>query len=68
LPSFEGVPAKQIFKKVHIEVFNFDIMGEEFVKEKTAVIFNYTTKDKVTGLYECKKINGTAFFKGDHYE
>ncbi len=68
LPLFAGVPAKQIFKKIHIEVFNFDIMGEEFAKEKTAVIFNYTTKDKVTGLYECKKINGTAFFKGGHYE
>lgn len=61
LPSFIGIPAKQIFKKIHIEVFNFDIMSGELLKERTAVIFDYTSKDKVTGLYEFKRITGITF-------
>ncbi len=65
LPLFKGIPAKQIFKKIHIEVFNYDITSENFKKEKTAVIFDYTSRDKVTGLYEFQKINGIGFFKGE---
>lgn len=56
LCAFIGIPAKQIFKQVHFEVFNYDITvhDTENIDEskKTAVIFDYRKRDEVTGLYE----------------
>ncbi len=68
LRMYKGVPAKQIFKKIHIEIFNYDIISENLEKEKTAVIFNYSGKDRVTGLYEYIKIKNIKFHRGGFYE
>lgn len=53
LPRFKGIAAKQVFKTVHFEKFNYDILQSSLICSKSKVIlFNYLFKDKVTGLYE----------------
>ena len=55
LPEFEGIPAKQIFKKVHFELICIDPDSEAGYAHCTApkvFLFNYTKKDTVTGRYE----------------
>ncbi len=59
LPGLYGIPVKQIIKKIHIEIFEFDVKADK--KEysdtsannykKTLVLFNHTEKNPVTGLY-----------------
>jgi radical SAM superfamily enzyme YgiQ (UPF0313 family) len=58
IPGFRGEPAKQIFKKVHFEFFNYDITnnGTDFKKEDTVVLFDYTDKSRITGTYAFVKI------------
>lgn len=57
IPEFEGIPAKQIYSKVHFEIFSFDVtknhIGES---EKTVVLFDYTTSNPVTGYYYFTKV------------
>ena len=58
--EYSGIPAKEINKKVHFEVFSFDLLqrpGEiPPERKKTVVAFNYGRKDRVTGLYEHKAV------------
>jgi len=60
LPEFKGQPAKEIFKKVHFETFNYDFtqVKPDFgcKKDKTVVVFNYKAKNRVTGLYSFIKV------------
>lgn len=61
IPEFKGMPAKHIYKFVHFEVFRYDITEKNnkgrFEKNKCVVLFNYNSKDRVTGLYDCSKVN-----------
>lgn len=68
LPDFKGIPPKQIFKKIHIEIFSYDIISKDLKKEKAAVLFNYSVRDKITGLYEYRKIENIKLVEGGFYE
>lgn len=61
LPEFEGIPAKQIFKNVHFEVFNYDVTQKDedynYRKARTVVLFNYSKRNRVTGLYKSMKVD-----------
>ena len=54
LPLFAGVPAKTIIKHVHFEAFTYDLL--EFKEQNITVLFDYSCKDPVTGLYSYFKI------------
>ncbi len=68
LPRFQGLAPKQIYKKIHFEKFSFKI--HDFLSNKTigskemVVIFDYSLKSKVTGLYDYSYID----FKEDFHE
>jgi hypothetical protein len=55
LPDYEGIPAKQIYKNVHFEIFNNSFFGGEenrgFKEEKVVVVFDYSKRSRVTGQY-----------------
>ncbi len=56
LPRFEGIPASQILKKIHIEPFSpyFYSMAdglESTCEGPLYFLFNYDIRDRVTGLY-----------------
>lgn len=61
LSDFDKVPSKQIYKKVHFEIFEFDIIqfidNGSYKEDKTVILFNYDKRNKVTGLYEYHKVN-----------
>jgi len=58
IPEFMGEPAKKIFKKVHFELFNYNITNSygNYIKEDTVVLFDYTSRSSVTGKYAFVKI------------
>ncbi|HHW48863.1 MAG TPA: DUF4080 domain-containing protein, partial [Clostridiaceae bacterium] len=60
LPEHAGKPAKQIYKHVHFEHFAYDIIdikeGQPAVKKDTIVLFDYSCRNKVTGLYNYQKL------------
>ncbi|MDP4180264.1 MAG: B12-binding domain-containing radical SAM protein [Bacillota bacterium] len=56
LPHFKGIPSKQILKKIHVEIFNFDVTDNELPSGKTTVLFDYSSRDKVSGLYSYQRI------------
>jgi len=60
LPLFAGQPAKQIYKHVHFEHFSYDITdikeGQPILKKDIIVLFDYTFRDKVTGLFNYQKL------------
>jgi radical SAM superfamily enzyme YgiQ (UPF0313 family) len=56
LPHFYGMLPKNILKQIHVEVFKFDVIEKELPSKKTTVLFDYTQKDKVTGLFSYHKI------------
>lgn len=45
VPHFEGIPAKQIYNKVHFERFQFDVTKEYIKEESVVVLFDYTNKN-----------------------
>lgn len=51
IPNFAGIPAKQIYTKVHFERFLFDVTKEKITQENTVVLFDYTQYNSVKGLY-----------------
>ena len=58
LPEYSNEPAKKIIKYVHFEPFIFDVMGDCKLKENPIIILiNYNKKDRVSELFEVKKIN-----------
>lgn len=60
LPGFKNYPAKQIYKQVHFELFDYNFTEQSptfnYEKRKTIVLFNYSIRNKVNGLYEYFKI------------
>jgi len=54
LPEFTGLPAKEIYKKVHFEPFSIDITQTGYIafSEKPLVLlFDYSSRDRVSGLF-----------------
>lgn len=51
LPDFIGVPAKQIFKKVHFEVFSLNVFDKSKNDKPIVILFDYSKKDLVTACY-----------------
>jgi radical SAM superfamily enzyme YgiQ (UPF0313 family) len=60
LSEFVGQPAKQIYKHVHFEYFAYDVTdikeGQPALKKDTILLFDYTCRNKVTGLYNYQKL------------
>ncbi|HHW31920.1 MAG TPA: B12-binding domain-containing radical SAM protein [Clostridiaceae bacterium] len=68
LPGFNGMTAKDMYKKVHFQIFDYnifswkdDIPKEKVIPEKTVVLFDYTKKDRVTGWFTFTKLD-TSYF------
>jgi len=61
MPQYQGVSAKEIFKRVHFEIFMIDVTQTQETgnsrKEKTVVMFDYSVKNRVTGLYKFWKVS-----------
>ncbi|KNY26692.1 DUF4080 domain-containing protein [Pseudobacteroides cellulosolvens] len=57
LPHLEGMLPKNIFKHIHVELFSFDITEDELPPDKTAILYDYNLKDKVTNLFLHHKIS-----------
>jgi len=61
LPHLSGMAAKDIYKKVHFEVFEYNVLAGDLSpginKEETIVLFDYSSQDKVTGLYKHHPVN-----------
>ncbi len=68
LPLFSDVPAKQIFKQVHFEIFSRDLFNNNergsLAESKTVVLFDYKSRDSVTGLYRYAKLDPEDFYTG----
>ncbi|WP_010248097.1 B12-binding domain-containing radical SAM protein [Acetivibrio cellulolyticus] len=57
IPHFEGIPAKQIYNKVHFEMFLNDITNENVMESKnTVILFDYTNSNDVTGHFNFSKV------------
>jgi radical SAM superfamily enzyme YgiQ (UPF0313 family) len=56
LPGLYGHAPKQIIKKIHIEVFRFNVLADKTDYDtsgtRIAVLFDHTCKNPVTGLYK----------------
>jgi radical SAM superfamily enzyme YgiQ (UPF0313 family) len=65
LPDFAGHTSKDIYKKVHFQIFDHNVFSLKYPKpytpEKTAVLFDYTRKDRVTGWFNYKKLDAEHF-------
>ncbi len=61
LPEFMGLPAKKIINRVHFELFSYDLSKQNdhsaYEKNDSVLVFNYNSKDEVTGCYKWNKIN-----------
>jgi len=56
IPNFEGMPAKQIYSKVHFEKFLYDVAEEKITQGDTVVLFDYTHYNSVKGRYDYVKV------------
>lgn len=60
LPSFCNVSPKEIYKRIHVEIFSYDISNYteelEIKKNESIILFDYSEKDKITELYNSSKI------------
>ncbi len=56
LPHLEGMLPKNIFKHIHVELFLYDITKKELSPDKTAILYDYNLRDKVTNLFLYHKI------------
>ena len=57
LPNYSGMPAKQIIKQVHFETFSFNVMEMDSICGELTLLFDYSLKNAVTGLYRHVSIN-----------
>ena len=58
LPEYLNEPAKKIIRAVHFESFNFDVLENFELKENPIIILvNYNKRNKVTELFEAKKVS-----------
>lgn len=54
IPAMTGLPAKEIYKKVHFELFSLDFSSGAPRYDKnarTVLLFDYTSRNRVTGAY-----------------
>jgi len=53
LPHLQSKSAKEIYRNVYFFRFNYSLTNEEdsFVNTETVLLFDYTRKDRVSGLY-----------------
>lgn len=56
ISGFVGLPAKQIYTKVHFEMFLFDITKNNIAQGNTVVLFDYTDYNEVTGHFSYVKV------------
>ena len=56
IPDFVGLPAKQIYTKVHFELFLFDVAKNNTAQSNTVVLFDYTDYNEVTGQFGYIKV------------
>jgi radical SAM superfamily enzyme YgiQ (UPF0313 family) len=55
LPEFAGQAAKEIFKRVHFQMFDYDITSQNihvYPRKQTVILFDYSTKDRVTEWFK----------------
>jgi radical SAM superfamily enzyme YgiQ (UPF0313 family) len=65
IPEADGMTSKQVYKKVHFEIFHIDlpdVLSDElnvvYNKEyRNVIVFNYMSRDKVSGRYQFHKID-----------
>ncbi|MDP4094848.1 MAG: DUF4080 domain-containing protein, partial [Bacillota bacterium] len=59
LPEYKGLPPVQIYKQVHFELFRHDItsVNEIYEKDSCILLFDYSRRDRVTGLYTYFQVN-----------
>lgn len=57
LSHFEGMLPKNIFKHIHIEHFLFDMTDNALPPAEIAILFDYSNRDKVTGVFSYHKIS-----------
>lgn len=58
LSHLKDKSAKEIYKNVYFFSFSYDfITTDSFNKQETVVLFDYTRKEKVSGLYKSIKVN-----------
>lgn len=55
IPHFEGIPAKQIYNKVHFERFLFDVTKDCIKEDSIVVLFDYTNNN-ITGHFSFSKV------------
>lgn len=46
IPSYSDIASKEVIKRVHAEIFEYDILNESFLKEKGVFLFDYGDKSK----------------------
>ena len=60
LPEYEGISVKQLYKQVHFEPFRCDVTGDcadsGVMEPYTVLLFDYSKKSRVTGLYKYHKV------------
>jgi len=56
IPNFKGLPAKQIYSKVHFERFLYDVTKDNIIQGNTVVLFDYTHYNNVKGQYNYIKV------------
>lgn len=70
IPETAGMQPKQIFKKVHFEIFNIKLpvlslfdgfIGKDQTLTDSVYVFNYLNKDKVIGKYPFFKVDINPF-------
>jgi len=58
LPHMKGISSKEIYKKVYFLPANYNFkLSKGLVKRESVILFDYTRKDRVTGLYPSFQIN-----------
>ena len=73
LPSFKGMSGIQILKKIRFETFGYDVLTvqesflnnlheeiNENLHKKVTILFDYTNRHKVTGVYRYSRINAIS--------
>lgn len=56
IPNFIGKTAKQIYNKVHFELFLFDVTKDSIAQDNIVVLFDYTHYNNVEGQYSYVKV------------
>lgn len=58
LPEMKGISSKEIYKNVYFLPINYNFnLSDGSVKSKSVILFDYTRRDRVTGMYLSFQIN-----------